>query len=323
MAKVALADYDVAWTERFASEAKQIQEALGDLAFRIEHVGSTAVPGLAAKPTVDIAVGVGSIDLPDDAVERMKMRGFEDAGEDSRPEERRFRKGPWVPREVIVHVVEWGGPMWQSYLRFRDALRADQTLAEEYEELKRKLLDERGEWYSGEDKEALVARVLAGAPGRMESESSSAEETERIAAQLARALRAGDVVTVSGELGTGKTTFVRGACRALGVERPVTSPTFTVGHRYRGRVEVSHIDLFRFQGVSPAEWGDLEPYFDGALCFVEWPEAAGAELPQPRVRVELRHAGGDRRLVTLESAEEGLLATVSRDADPGVRHGDG
>jgi tRNA threonylcarbamoyladenosine biosynthesis protein TsaE len=152
----------------------------------------------------------------------------------------------------------------------------------------------------------------------MELHSSSAEETERIAARLARALRPGDVVTVSGELGTGKTTFVRGACRALGVAGPITSPTFTVGHRYRGRVEVSHLDLFRFQGVSPAEWGDLEPYFDGALCFVEWPEAAGDQLPRPRARVELRHAGGDRRLVTLESPDEAVLATVSDDADPGV-----
>jgi tRNA threonylcarbamoyladenosine biosynthesis protein TsaE len=150
----------------------------------------------------------------------------------------------------------------------------------------------------------------------MQLRSSSAEETERIAARLARELRPGDVVTVSGELGTGKTTFVRGACRALGVEGPVTSPTFTVGHRYRGDVEVSHLDLFRFQGVSPAEWGDLEPYFDGALCFVEWPEAAEDELPAPRVRVSMRHAGGDRRLITLESAEKSLLDKVFGDADP-------
>ena len=107
----------------------------------------------------------------------------------------------------------------------------------------------------------------------MEHDSSSPEETERIAARVAAELRPGDIVTVAGELGSGKTTFVRGACRALGVDGPVTSPTFTVGHRYRGRVDVSHLDLYRFEGVSPAEWGDLEPYFDGAVCFVEWPEA--------------------------------------------------
>ena len=90
-------------------------------------------------------------------------------------------------------------------------------------------------------------------------------ETEAIAGRLAAGLVPGDVVTVSGELGAGKTTFVRGACRALGVTAPVTSPTFTIGHRYRGRVDVSHLDLYRFTGVSAAEWGDLEPYFDDAV----------------------------------------------------------
>jgi tRNA threonylcarbamoyladenosine biosynthesis protein TsaE len=137
----------------------------------------------------------------------------------------------------------------------------------------------------------------------MEYESSSAEETEGIAQTLAVELRPGDVVTVSGELGSGKTTFVRGACRGLGVQGPVTSPTFTIGHRYRGDVDVSHLDLYRFESVSPAEWGDLEPYFDGAVCFVEWPEAAGNALPPPRFRVVLRHAGADRRLVGIENAD--------------------
>jgi len=134
----------------------------------------------------------------------------------------------------------------------------------------------------------------------MEHDSSSPEETERIAAGVAAELRPGDVVTVSGELGSGKTTFVRGACRALGVDGPVTSPTFTVGHRYRGRMDVSHLDLYRFEGVSAAEWGDLEPYFDGAVCFVEWPEAAGAALPDPRFRVRLSHADEDRRTISVE-----------------------
>ncbi|HEU4942685.1 MAG TPA: tRNA (adenosine(37)-N6)-threonylcarbamoyltransferase complex ATPase subunit type 1 TsaE, partial [Gaiellaceae bacterium] len=81
-------------------------------------------------------------------------------------------------------------------------------------------------------------------------ESSSPEETEAIGARLAEGLSPGSIVTVSGELGTGKTTLVRGACRALGVEGPVTSPTYTIGHRYKGRVEVSHLDLYRFAGVS-------------------------------------------------------------------------
>jgi tRNA threonylcarbamoyladenosine biosynthesis protein TsaE len=128
---------------------------------------------------------------------------------------------------------------------------------------------------------------------------------------LAAELEPGDVVTVSGELGSGKTTFVRGACRALGVTAPVTSPTFTIGHRYHGRVDVSHLDLFRFRDVSAAEWGDLEPYFDDAIVFVEWPEAGAGVLPPPRAAVRLEHGEGGTRLVTIEL-----------DADPGVRYGD-
>jgi tRNA threonylcarbamoyladenosine biosynthesis protein TsaE len=148
----------------------------------------------------------------------------------------------------------------------------------------------------------------------VEVESSSPEETQRVAAELARALEPGDVVAVSGELGSGKTTFVRGACRALGVTGPVTSPTFTIGHRYRGRVDVSHLDLYRFDGVSDEEWGDLEPYFEDAVAFVEWPEAAAGSLPALRAEVTLRHLGGDRRLVAVASVDSTLEERVSRHA---------
>ena len=102
---------------------------------------------------------------------------------------------------------------------------------------------------------------------------------------------------------------MRGAARALGVTAPVTSPTFTIGHRYQGRVDVSHLDLFRFRDVSSAEWGDLEPYFDDAIVFVEWPEAGTGVLPPARAIVRLEHGERGTRLVTIEL-----------DADPGVRH---
>jgi tRNA threonylcarbamoyladenosine biosynthesis protein TsaE len=152
----------------------------------------------------------------------------------------------------------------------------------------------------------------------MRLESESAERTEELAARLARVLRLGDVVTVSGELGAGKTTFVRGACRALGIEVPVTSPTFTVGHRYPGNPDVSHLDLFRFQGFSAAEWGDLEPYFEAAITFVEWPEAAADALPPVRVEVRLSHVDPERRTIELESDDRELLAEVAGDADARV-----
>ena len=134
----------------------------------------------------------------------------------------------------------------------------------------------------------------------MELRSASVAETEEIAARLARQLLVGDVVAVSGELGSGKTTFVRGACRALGVTAPVTSPTYTIGHRYEGDPDVSHLDLYRFTGVSAAEWGDLEPYFDDAIVFVEWPEAGGAGLPALRASVRLEHESETVRRLVVE-----------------------
>jgi tRNA threonylcarbamoyladenosine biosynthesis protein TsaE len=134
-----------------------------------------------------------------------------------------------------------------------------------------------------------------------ETDTTSPEETESVAAHLAARLAPGDVVTVSGELGAGKTTFVRGACTALGVHERVTSPTYTIGHRYHGRgVEVSHLDLYRFSGVSAAEWGDLEPYFDDAIAFVEWPEAGEGVLPPARFAVRMRHADDERRRISID-----------------------
>jgi tRNA threonylcarbamoyladenosine biosynthesis protein TsaE len=150
----------------------------------------------------------------------------------------------------------------------------------------------------------------------IELESSSPEETERIAALLAAELEPGDVVTVAGELGAGKTTFIRGACRALGVAGPVTSPTYTVGHLYHGRVDVAHLDFYRFDTMSDAEWGDLERYFDGAVAFVEWPEAGAGYLPEPQASVRLRHLGGRHRLIVLSSAEKSLENNLLAGARP-------
>jgi tRNA threonylcarbamoyladenosine biosynthesis protein TsaE len=155
----------------------------------------------------------------------------------------------------------------------------------------------------------------------IELESRSAADTEAVAAELARLLRLGDVVAISGELGSGKTTFVRGACRALGVGDRITSPTFTIAHRYTGDTTVSHLDLFRFADVSNAEWGDLEVYFDGAIAFVEWPDVGRAMLPTPRVEVVLEHLGGDSRHIRVESPDARLLQGMAR-AHAGFRHGD-
>ena len=130
-------------------------------------------------------------------------------------------------------------------------------------------------------------------------ETSTPAETEALGAAAAERLAAGDVVLVSGELGSGKTTFVRGACRGLGVTGPVTSPTFTIGRRYAGRLPVSHIDLYRLDGLADEDPALLADYLGPeAVAFVEWPERA--DLPDRVVlRVRLQHLGGDRRRIAL------------------------
>jgi tRNA threonylcarbamoyladenosine biosynthesis protein TsaE len=136
------------------------------------------------------------------------------------------------------------------------------------------------------------------------AETVSPAETEALASQLAQRLRPGDVVLVSGDLGAGKTTFVRGAARALGVRVPVTSPTFTIAHRYEdGRVPVSHLDLFRLEGLDAEEpellADELGP---DRVAFLEWPEHGGPDLGDVHVaaRVRLEHLGADRRRVIIE-----------------------
>ena len=135
----------------------------------------------------------------------------------------------------------------------------------------------------------------------MEVVTASPDETEALAARLAERLSPGDVVTISGELGAGKTTFVRGAARALGVTGPVSSPTFTIGHRYEAPTPVAHLDLYRIAGLDPEEWGDLEPYFDGTVAFVEWPEHGGDWLPDARAVVTLGHVDESHRSVRIDS----------------------
>ena len=136
------------------------------------------------------------------------------------------------------------------------------------------------------------------------SETDGPEATERAGAELAATLEPGDVVLVSGDLGAGKTTFVRGALRALGVTKPVTSPTFVVGHAFEGRDgPLAHLDLYRLGGMDGEDPGLLDPFFaPGTIAFVEWPEHAEGAWPRGSVaaHVRLGHAGGDRRTLEVE-----------------------
>jgi tRNA threonylcarbamoyladenosine biosynthesis protein TsaE len=130
-------------------------------------------------------------------------------------------------------------------------------------------------------------------------ETSDPAETESLGAELAETLSDGDVVLVRGELGSGKTTLVRGAARALGVIEPVTSPSYSIGHRYRAlNITVSHLDLYRLAGLENEDPALLADYLGpGRIAFVEWPERAGGELSGARMRVSLAHRGADRRQI--------------------------
>jgi tRNA threonylcarbamoyladenosine biosynthesis protein TsaE len=137
-------------------------------------------------------------------------------------------------------------------------------------------------------------------------ETSDSAGTESLGAELAGSLSDGDVVLVRGELGSGKTTLVRGAARALGVSDPVTSPTFSIGHRYRAAEGiVSHLDLYRLAGLEHEDPALLADYLGpGRIAFVEWPSHGDSELASARLRVTLTHLGGDRRRIELENSED-------------------
>ena len=136
------------------------------------------------------------------------------------------------------------------------------------------------------------------------AETSSAAETEAHAAAIAGTLGPGDVVLVSGELGAGKTTWVRGAARALGVRTPVTSPTFTIGSRYPGRIPVAHLDLYRLEHLETEDPGLLADYLTpDAITFVEWPERAQWS-GTATLRIHIEHRGKDHRRITTLTTDD-------------------
>lgn len=148
--------------------------------------------------------------------------------------------------------------------------------------------------------------------------SASPEMTERVARAVGAKLRPGDVVLIAGDVGTGKTTWVRAACESLGVTDPVTSPSFTIGQRYRGRVPVSHVDLFRLDSLTGEDPGLLSDYLTlDRVTFIEWPGAGVAEVEPQRVvlKLELFHVGGDRRGIEA-GGEERLLKAMRASLEP-------
>ncbi|SRR6266540_3568142 len=118
--------------------------------------------------------------------------------------------------------------------------------------------------------------------------TASPEETRAIGGSLADLLQAGDVVSLSGDLGSGKTTLIQGIARGLGVDQPVLSPTFTLIREYRGRLPVYHLDVYRLNRLQDVLDLGFDEYLDGGgVTLIEWGDAIEAMLPEDNLRMEL------------------------------------
>jgi len=153
-----LSAYDPSWPGGYEREAPKLAEALAPIV-AIEHVGSTSVPGLVAKPTIDIAVAVETLTLDAAVWRRMEALGYSYGG-DHGLRQHVFRKGASVPWRFLVHVIEHDGQMWRDYLHFREHLRAHPDDVRRYGDLKKVLLKTRDDWYHGIDKAEFIESVL-------------------------------------------------------------------------------------------------------------------------------------------------------------------
>ena len=139
--EVRLFPYTSAWADAFDHERERIQRILKNNIIGIEHVGSTAIPGIRAKPIIDIAVAVHDLGLVDAFAADMASIGYDDAGDGGVPGQRIFGRGPRI-RTHLVHFVVDGSEAWRNYLAFREALLGDRELAKAYDSLKHSLAAE-------------------------------------------------------------------------------------------------------------------------------------------------------------------------------------
>ena len=130
-----------------------------------------------------------------------------------------------------------------------------------------------------------------------EIEVSSVEETEKIATKLAALLTPPDVLTLEGDLGTGKTTFTKALAKGLGITRTVNSPTFTIIKQYEGNYPLNHLDVYRLAG-SDEDLGWDELFYGDAISVIEWAHLIKDDLPAERLEIQLVHGGGDKRMIT-------------------------
>jgi GrpB-like predicted nucleotidyltransferase (UPF0157 family) len=164
---VRLVEYDARWPALFAAEQQRIRDRCGALAPRLEHVGGTSIPGMCAKPVLDIAAGRPRDASTEDFVAALEQAGYEHRGERGVPGRQFFRRGQ--PRAYHLHLVEEGGPLWRDYLAFRDYLRAHAEAARQFADLKR----------------VLAARFSRDREAYMNAKSSHVQEILRLASGAA------------------------------------------------------------------------------------------------------------------------------------------
>lgn len=137
--------------------------------------------------------------------------------------------------------------------------------------------------------------------------TNSPEETEKVGEELAGHLHAGDVVAMHGDLGAGKTAFVRGLARGLGITSRVTSPTFTIVNEYPGKIPLFHFDMYRLGGPDELYEIGWEDYLDrGGICVCEWSEVAPGAFPDYTINLTITKTGDDTREIIIDPGDRKL-----------------
>lgn len=141
----------------------------------------------------------------------------------------------------------------------------------------------------------------------MEYISNSYEDTQIIAADFSKDLKSGDVICMYGDLGAGKTAFVQGLAKGLGIQEPITSPTFTIVNEYRGRLMLYHFDVYRIADSDEMFEIGYDEYIDGdGVCVIEWPQLISDILPENRYEITISkdyNESDDYRKIRIERLE--------------------
>ncbi|MCX7016889.1 MAG: GrpB family protein [Candidatus Sumerlaeota bacterium] len=240
---VRLEPYDPAWARHFSREAARIRKALGDRIEDIQHVGSTSVPGLLAKPVIDIAIAIRDLADVDDCVEPLETLGYLYFGDQEKRGDHFFAKGPDRTRTHYVHVVESGSSNWNEYLLFRDRLRENPNLRNRYARLKQKLADlcaDDRKTYT-KRKKSFIERVVEQATGQRRAQRSR----EKPASEWFHTF-ADDLWLRPDALGAEEAAFIRKALRLRKGSRALDAPCGAgriAIHLARAGCAVTGIDL--------------------------------------------------------------------------------